>query len=225
MSLPRLSPAEPVMESSPEAQEVSQDAAKPERAEGAEGPKETLWPVRQGLPPAGATAPPSGKEDQSSSGEVGTQECLASKPSQLWREEGKAEEKAAVEAEQEEHLLPLSEMIPYISCSICKGYLIDAATITECLHTFCKSCIVKHFEHSNRCPKCNIIVHEAKPHINLRMDPQLQNIVYKLVAGLEEKEIKQRREFYKENCLGTPNPTAVPQPCPSDEENTKEVVE
>lgn len=130
-----------------------------------------------------------------------------------------------VESNQEERLIPLSQMIPYISCFICKGYLIDAATITECLHTFCKSCIVKHFEHSNRCPKCNLIVHQAKPHKNLRMDPQLQSIVYKLVAGLEENEKKQRREFNKEHCLGPPEPAAVPQPGHSSEENTKEVVE
>ncbi|KAK7798171.1 hypothetical protein U0070_012474 [Myodes glareolus] len=119
-------------------------------------------------------------------------------------------------ANQEEHLIPLSQLTPYISCYICKGYLIDAATITECLHSFCKSCIIKHFEHSNTCPKCNTVVHEAKPHNNLRLDPQLQSIVYKLVAGLEEKEEKQRHEFYNENC---------PQPGPSSAGNTKGVVE
>lgn len=68
-------------------------------------------------------------------------------------------------------------------------------------------------------------MHDAKPHNNLRMDPQLQNIVYKLVEGLEEKETKQRREFYKENRGQTPKPAAVPQPGPSSEENTKEVVD
>ena len=37
-------------------------------------------------------------------------------------------------------LRSLNEMI---TCKICHGYLVDATTITECLHTFCKSCIVK----------------------------------------------------------------------------------
>ncbi|XP_040599689.1 polycomb group RING finger protein 6-like [Mesocricetus auratus] len=126
---------------------------------------------------------------------------------------------------QEERLVPLSQLTPYISCFICKGYLIDAATITECLHSFCKSCIIKHFEHSNRCPKCNIVVHEAKPHNKLRLDPHLQNIVYKLVAGLEEKEKKQRQEFSKENCPETPKPADVPQPGTSGEGNTKKAVQ
>ncbi|XP_059106684.1 polycomb group RING finger protein 6-like [Peromyscus eremicus] len=128
-------------------------------------------------------------------------------------------------ASREERLVPLSELTPYISCSVCKGYLIDATTVTECLHAFCKSCIIKHFELSNRCPKCNIVVHEAKPHNHLRSDPQLQAIVYKLVAGLEEKEKKQRQEFYKGNYLETPKPDAVPQPSPSSEGNTEDLEE
>ncbi|XP_036031536.1 polycomb group RING finger protein 6-like [Onychomys torridus] len=75
---------------------------------------------------------------------------------------------------REERLIPLSELNPHISCSVCKGYLIDATTITECLHTFCKSCIIKHFEHSYRCPKCNIVVHEAKPHNHLSISLMLE---------------------------------------------------
>lgn len=33
--------------------------------------------------------------------------------------------------------IKLSKLNPHISCKICKGYLIDATTVTECLHT-CK---------------------------------------------------------------------------------------
>ncbi|XP_036029956.1 polycomb group RING finger protein 6-like [Onychomys torridus] len=205
MPLPSLSPARPAEVSSPEVQEGSLDAAK------AEGAEEALWPARQNLPSTITTAPPAGKDDHSTSGEVGAQKRLTSKPS-------KSGKKAAVEYDQG-NLIPLSELTPHISCYICKGYLIDATTITECLHAFCKSCIIKHFEHSYRCPKCNIVVHEAKPHNHLRSDPQLQNIVYKLVAGLEEKEKKQRQEFYKESYSETPKPDAVPQPGPSRREH------
>ncbi|XP_040599779.1 polycomb group RING finger protein 6-like [Mesocricetus auratus] len=213
MPLPSFSPARSAEESSPEVQEASLDAAKPEGAE------EAGWSASPNLPSAITTAAPAGRADQSTSGVVGTQKCLAS---QSPTEEKKA---AVEEPDQEECLVPLSQLTPYISCFICKGYLIDAATITECLHSFCKSCIIKHFEHSNRCPKCNIVVHEAKPHNKLRLDPHLQNIVYKLVAGLEEKEKKQRQEFSKENCSETPKPADVPQPDTSGEGNTKEVVE
>ncbi|KAM7338797.1 hypothetical protein ACRRTK_002281 [Alexandromys fortis] len=207
MPLPSLPPAGPANESSPEVQEGSLAAAKTEGA---------LLPASQGLPSASIMAPPAGNEGQSTSGDVESQECLESQSPE-------GAEKAEVESDQEENLVPLSQLTPYISCYICKGYLIDAATITECLHSFCKSCIIKHFEHNNRCPKCNTVVHEAKPQNSLRLDPQLQNIVYKLVAGLEEKEKKQRREFYKGNCPETPKPAAVLQPGPSSEGSTKKV--
>ncbi|KAM8806148.1 polycomb group RING finger protein 6 isoform 1-T1 [Eudromia elegans] len=115
--------------------------------------------------------------------------------------------------EDRERTINLSELTPYILCSICKGYFIDATTITECLHTFCKSCIVRHFYYSNRCPKCNIVVHQTQPLYNIRLDRQLQDIVYKLVVNLEEREKKQMHDFYKERGLEVPKP-AVPQPVP-----------
>ncbi|XP_026506833.1 polycomb group RING finger protein 6 [Terrapene carolina triunguis] len=83
---------------------------------------------------------------------------------------------------ERERMINLSELTPYILCSICKGYFIDATTITECLHT-CK------------------------------LDRQLQDIVYKLVVNLEEREKKQMHDFYKERGLEVPKP-AVPQPVP-----------
>uniref|UniRef100_A0A8C5QYP8 Polycomb group RING finger protein 6 n=1 Tax=Leptobrachium leishanense TaxID=445787 RepID=A0A8C5QYP8_9ANUR len=83
-------------------------------------------------------------------------------------------------------MINLSDLNPYILCSICKGYFIDATTITECLHTFCKSCIIRHFYYTNRCPRCNIVVHQTQPLYNIRLDRQLQDIVYKLVENLEE---------------------------------------
>nr|XP_060624300.1 polycomb group RING finger protein 6 isoform X1 [Anolis sagrei ordinatus] len=115
------------------------------------------------------------------------------------------------EANADERMINLSEMTPYIMCSICKGYFIDATTITECLHTFCKSCIVRHFYYSNRCPKCNIVVHQTQPLYNIRLDRQLQDIVYKLVLNLEKREKKQMHDFYRERGLEIPKP-AVPLP-------------
>ena len=40
----------------------------------------------------------------------------------------------------------LKDLNDVITCKLCSGYFIDATTITECLHTFCKSCIVSHLE-------------------------------------------------------------------------------
>ncbi|XP_069836329.1 polycomb group RING finger protein 6 isoform X2 [Dendropsophus ebraccatus] len=118
--------------------------------------------------------------------------------------------KEEVQSRGDEHMINLADLNPYILCSICKGYFIDATTITECLHTFCKSCIVRHFYYSNRCPKCNVVVHQTQPLYNIRLDRQLQDIVFKLVVNLEEREKKQLYDFYQERGLEVPKP-AVPQ--------------
>ncbi|XP_018606269.1 polycomb group RING finger protein 6 isoform X2 [Scleropages formosus] len=106
----------------------------------------------------------------------------------------------------DERSLPLVELFPYICCTLCNGFFIDATTITECLHTFCKSCIVKHFFYSNRCPNCNVVVHQTQPLYNIRLDRQLQDIVYKMVPNLEEKERERMHDFYKERGLEVPKP-------------------
>ncbi|XP_023848890.1 polycomb group RING finger protein 5-B isoform X2 [Salvelinus sp. IW2-2015] len=85
----------------------------------------------------------------------------------------------------------------FITCYVCKGYLIKPTTVTECLHTFCKSCIVQHFEDSNDCPKCGIQVHETNPLEMLRLDNTLEEIIFKLVPGLREKEQQQEIEFWR----------------------------
>ncbi|KAM8924529.1 polycomb group RING finger protein 5 isoform 3-T3 [Pelodytes ibericus] len=91
----------------------------------------------------------------------------------------------------------VKEFNPYITCCICKGYLIKPTTVTECLHTFCKSCIVQHFEESNDCPKCGNQVHETNPLEMLRLDNTLEEIIFKLVPGLREGEQNQESEFWK----------------------------
>lgn len=90
----------------------------------------------------------------------------------------------------------LRELNHLITCKICKGYFIDATTITECLHTcklnnslcfkfvflgkspsvaddflpfsVCRSCIVKHFKKSLRCPECEVQVETGCPLNKLR---------------------------------------------------------
>ncbi|XP_029305475.1 polycomb group RING finger protein 5-B-like isoform X4 [Cottoperca gobio] len=86
----------------------------------------------------------------------------------------------------------------FITCYLCRGYLIKPTTVTECLHTFCKSCIVQHFEDSNDCPRCGIQVHETNPLEMLRLDNTLEEIIFKLVPGLREKE-QQELDFWKKN--------------------------
>ncbi|KAL4222741.1 Polycomb complex protein BMI-1 [Mactra antiquata] len=93
----------------------------------------------------------------------------------------------------------IAEISPHLICALCGGYLIDATTIVECLHSFCKTCIVRYLESSKYCPICEVLVHKTRPLQNIRLDHTLQDIVYKLVPNLFKSEMKRRREFYKDH--------------------------
>ncbi|XP_043209885.1 polycomb group RING finger protein 3-like isoform X1 [Amphibalanus amphitrite] len=109
-----------------------------------------------------------------------------------------------VKQETMEVEIKLEDINPNITCKICKGYFVDATTITECLHTFCKSCLVKHLEERNTCPECNSIIHQSHPLQYISFDRTMQDIVYKLVPNILEDEMERERAFYKSR--GLPNP-------------------
>uniref|UniRef100_A0A6I8SCM1 BMI1 proto-oncogene, polycomb ring finger n=1 Tax=Xenopus tropicalis TaxID=8364 RepID=A0A6I8SCM1_XENTR len=92
--------------------------------------------------------------------------------------------------------IKITELNPHLMCVLCGGYFIDATTIIECLHSFCKTCIVRYLETSKYCPICDVQVHKTRPLLNIRADKTLQDIVYKLVPGLFKGEMKRRRDFY-----------------------------
>lgn len=93
--------------------------------------------------------------------------------------------------------VPISDINECITCKLCKGYFIDATTIIECLHTFCRSCIVRYLESNKYCPICDVQVHKTKPLLNIRYDKTIQDLVYKLVPRLYCNEIKRRKEYYE----------------------------
>lgn len=109
-----------------------------------------------------------------------------------------------------ERKIKLKTLNAYITCKICRGYLVDATTVTECLHTFCKSCMVKHLEDNNTCPSCQIVIHQSHPLQYISFDRTMQDIVYKLVPNLQENEMKREREFYKSRGLPCPKDALVP---------------
>eukprot|EP00051_Salpingoeca_urceolata_P014284 m.181542 g.181542 ORF g.181542 m.181542 type:complete len:315 (-) comp18040_c0_seq3:117-1061(-) len=90
---------------------------------------------------------------------------------------------------------PLRDINQFIVCKLCAGYLINAATVAECLHTFCRSCIVKHLRKSRQCPECDTMFHETNRFDMLRPDRTIQSIVYKVVPGLAEAERQREEEF------------------------------
>uniref|UniRef100_A0A090XC13 Putative bmi1 polycomb ring finger oncoprotein n=1 Tax=Ixodes ricinus TaxID=34613 RepID=A0A090XC13_IXORI len=93
----------------------------------------------------------------------------------------------------------LRDLNAALSCMLCGGYLVNAATLVDCLHSFCKVCIVRYLDTSKLCPICDVPVHKSRPLSCLRVDTTLQDIVYKVVPGLYQREMKQRREFYDQH--------------------------
>ncbi|XP_050675504.1 polycomb group protein Psc-like [Leptidea sinapis] len=104
------------------------------------------------------------------------------------------------------HRTLLGEVNEHITCPLCHGYYIDAITIVECLHSFCRSCIIKHLQEKKYCPVCEMMINAAKP--NIKLDKALQDIVYKLVPGLFQREMERRQQFYSSR----PGPAASATP-------------
>ncbi|CAG9770220.1 unnamed protein product [Ceutorhynchus assimilis] len=86
----------------------------------------------------------------------------------------------------------------FFTCKLCHGYLVDATTLVDCLHTFCRGCILRHFENSKaqtQCPVCPALY--KKKSQCFRSDKQLQALVYKSVPSLYLKETQRRDDFYR----------------------------
>ncbi|KAJ8317341.1 hypothetical protein KUTeg_005245 [Tegillarca granosa] len=111
-------------------------------------------------------------------------------------------------------ILNICDLNAYITCALCGGYLYEASTITECMHTFCKTCLVRHAEKNLTCPTCDTIMHPTDPFVHIRHDSTIQDI-----------EQRREKEFYEEHERKTgeviipklqlpPPPPATPPPRP-----------
>lgn len=75
----------------------------------------------------------------------------------------KGKETAGYRSEREN--ISLGDIHPYITCYLCKGYLIEATTIVECLHTYCHSCLMKYLCREKSCPQCEMSINKSKTNI------------------------------------------------------------
>lgn len=91
------------------------------------------------------------------------------------------------------HLEPVR---PHLICSLCDGYFRDPYTITECLHSFCKSCLFYAFAEGFRgCPRCQISL-SPDPKKKVLSDRTLQEVVDTLFPDLKEKDEEDEKAFY-----------------------------
>ncbi|KAL7549025.1 hypothetical protein ACHAWF_012291 [Thalassiosira exigua] len=99
---------------------------------------------------------------------------------------------------------PLSNVRPHLICSLCKGYFRDPHTVADCLHTFCRSCLILFFRQGMRCcPTCNTRLGPDPFHTSISIqsrevipDRTLQEVVDKIFPWMKEKDNENERVFY-----------------------------
>ncbi len=87
------------------------------------------------------------------------------------------------------------KLVSYLKCEICKGIFRNPMTINECMHTFCKTCIFKHFCSNittDYCPTCKIKL-GGKPMDTLIFDHSIASLIEILFPEFETID--------KENCV------------------------
>ncbi|EFO23590.1 posterior sex combs protein [Loa loa] len=89
-----------------------------------------------------------------------------------------------------------------LCCSLCKSYLIDAVTLTECLHSYCRACLLGNIEKAEvyHCTKCAASFGRDLSEAFVR-DDTLQKLVYKMVPEVYWQELLQRGEFLKKRIV------------------------
>ena len=76
-----------------------------------------------------------------------------------------SERKAVVDEDHTQLTYYGDTLAPHLTCQLCKGLLRDAYTVKECLHRFCKSCVVKWYRNAShdqmrKCPQCSVTLED-----------------------------------------------------------------
>ncbi|UKJ88806.2 hypothetical protein MACJ_002052 [Theileria orientalis] len=91
----------------------------------------------------------------------------------------------------------LSILLDILSCTLCKGLFYNAHTIKECMHTFCKSCLVlSTVENGLVCPTCFTPIHKDLSE-GIEYDHNIQGLVDRIFPEFIEKERKEKLELEK----------------------------
>lgn len=76
-------------------------------------------------------------------------------------------------------------------CPLCQILIWEPVT-TSCGHTFCKTCIIRALDHSNKCPMCRTILH-ISPEIGVNI--MLQTVIEKAwPEQCEERRLEQEQQ-------------------------------
>ncbi|XP_072026128.1 polycomb group RING finger protein 6-like [Amphiura filiformis] len=128
----------------------------------------------------------------------------------MWHHRNTRRKQKKIDQEGGQIYVRLTDINQYITCHLCGGYFVDATTITECLHTFCKGCLVQYLYTNENCPTCDKQVHPSNPFFDyaIRPDRTIQDIVNKLLPYIESDEREKERIFYQSRKLPMPQPVS-----------------
>lgn len=85
----------------------------------------------------------------------------------------------------------------HLICSLCGGFFLDPYTVVECLHTFCRSCLMKHLMTSQQCPKCSTRATKSQFGKEIIADRTLDEIVNKVFPHFRTRDEEAEANFYK----------------------------
>lgn len=90
--------------------------------------------------------------------------------------------------------LNFEKLIELLKCFLCKGILRNPHTINECMDTFCKACILKHFTYTQKNTKCPVCQVElgGRSFESLFFDNSLNVIIQNLFPEFEEKDKQEK---------------------------------
>jgi hypothetical protein len=98
--------------------------------------------------------------------------------------------------------IDLQVITDFFLCKLCKGYFREAHTIPECLHTFCKSCLVQRLRQSPQCPEpgcqCKTSLHAIK------LDRNIDSLFQKLFPDVQKQDDELEEKWYQENNIRMP---------------------
>jgi len=89
----------------------------------------------------------------------------------------------------------LRDLNSVIACSLCGGYLVEPTVIPECSHTFCRTCILRHFQDELDCPECGIEVHPTEPEKCIIYDEVLNQILCELIPNFAQRVQEEKDSF------------------------------
>lgn len=101
-------------------------------------------------------------------------------PFSRWENNDDTPTRRVVDQDFSEVSFQASEVNCHLVCMLCDGYFRNAHTITECLHTFCRSCLLKYINDKNTvCPRCRVPL-GPHPMSTILHDRTMQTLVDKM---------------------------------------------